>query len=120
MELNLKNLEKVGAFVGPPIQKTIKWKNPDADGVVQEFEATTYVRQNSCATFDDDIRAHVDGKKSTASKIHSTVCDANGQPIAPYEKILEFSEGLTAALLNAIIEVNSPKNSKPPTNSGTN
>lgn len=119
MKLDFKRLQEIGAFVGAPIEKTIKWTQAQDDGTADDFEGVVYIRRNSCATFERDIKAHMAGQEASATKISTNVCDENGDPILTYEQALDLAEPLAAAMLTAIIEVNAPKNSNPPTNSGT-
>lgn len=119
MKLDFKKLQELGAFVGAPVEKTIKWTQTNEDGEKVDNEGVVYIRRNSCATFDREIRAHIAGQEPTATKIAASVCDEKGKPILTHEQALELGEALTAALVTAIVEVNSPKNSNPPTNSGT-
>lgn len=119
MKLDLKRLQEIGAFVGAPVEKTIKWTQTTEDGTKVENEGVVYIRRNSCATFDREIRSHIAGEQPTAAKIAASVCDEKGNPIVTAEQALDLDEGLTAALITAIVEVNAPKNSNPPTNSGT-
>lgn len=120
MKIDFKKLQEIGAFVGAPVEKTIKWTLAREDGTTEDFEGVVYIRRNSCATFERDIKAHMAGQEAAATKISTNVCDENGNPILTYEQALDLAEPLAAALLAKIIEVNAPKNSNPPTNSGTN
>lgn len=120
MKIDFKKLQEIGAFVGAPVEKTINWTLTKDDGATEDFEGIVYIRRNSCATFERDIKAHMAGQEASATKISTNVCDENGNPILTYEQALDLAEPLAAALLSKIIEVNAPKNSNPPTNSGTN
>lgn len=122
MELNLKQLQSIGAFVAAePAQTEITWKQLDGDGAMQQFTAKVFIRRNSCATFEKDVQAKRDGKDAIASKIATTVCDKAGNPILTHEQAQTLNEGLTQALILAIAEVNGggAKNSQPPMKSGT-
>lgn len=110
MELNLKKLQDMGAFVGAPVKKSIKWKSRDAQGKEQEFEGDVYIRHNSCETFERDIANRQEGKGIVAGKIAANVCTKDGKPLVTQEQAETLCEELTAALVNAIWEVNSPKN----------
>lgn len=119
MKLDFKKLQEIGAFVGAPVEKTINWTQTTDDGEKVENTGTVHIRRNSCATFDREIRSHIAGDQPTPAKIAANVCDEKGKPILTAEQAADLDENLTAALLTAIVEVNSPKNSNPPTNSGT-
>lgn len=122
MELNLQQLQKLGAFVpAEPVKTSITWSQRDAGGEIKEYTADVYIKRNSCATFERDIQAARDGNDPVSAKIASTVCDSSGTPIMEYAQAQQLNEGLAQALIVAIAEVNGSgeKNSQPSMKSGT-
>lgn len=75
MDLSLDNLKKSKAFTARPVEKTIKW---DKDGELLTF--TTFVRPLSYQTAVGDIAAHR-GADPLASRIASSICNADGQAV---------------------------------------
>lgn len=100
--LNLKALKSQGAFVGPPVEKEISWKQgKDA------FSGTVFIRQASCATFEREVAATITKRDAIATRIAAMVCEnAEGKPLMEYEDAIALNESLTNALLQAIREVN--------------
>lgn len=103
--LSVKALEQHGAFVGPPVEKTVEWRQGK-----ETLSGIVYIRQASCETFEHEMKAQVTRKDFTATRIASMVCsDEKGTPLLNYEQALALTEPLTNALLTAIREVNGEK-----------
>jgi len=71
MELSIVNLKKSKAFTSRPVEKVIKWG---------DVSFTTFVRPLSYQTAVGDIAAHR-GADPLASRIASSICDAEGKAI---------------------------------------
>lgn len=121
MQISVESLREVGAFAGQPVKKTIEWTQIDDDGNEQQFSAFTYIRRDSCASFERQARSLSEGRETVATRIASSVCDENGALVFTYEQALELRDTISAALFKAIIEVNPARAKKrlpPMTNSG--
>lgn len=109
MKLTLENLQDMGAFTGPPVEKEITWSLGGS-----QFQATVFVRRLSYAAAVSDVRAARGQTDHIAGRIASAICDEHGAAIFAPEDITGESDpdrgaldhGLTLALLSAIGEVN--------------
>ena len=131
MELSVDLLQKTGGFVGRPIEKEISWVGENEDGEAETFTATTYIRKASYAHVISSAEAARASKDQLATRIASSVCDANGKPVFTSEQIVGdpeseswgLKEEIVNALLIAISEVNGmggeKKNSPQKESSGT-
>lgn len=107
MDLSIENLKKSKAFTSRPVEKTIEWEN---GGKKHKF--TTYVRPLSYQTAVGDIAAHR-GADPLASRIASSICDAEGRAVFTVGDITGEADpekgaldpDLTTLLLIAIGEV---------------
>lgn len=106
MDFNVENLKQLGAFVSGPVEKEITWTVVGENGEPVEYKFTTYVRRASCATFEREIRAYHDNREMVATRIASSICSKDGEPVLSYEQALELTDTLAAALFKAIVEVN--------------
>jgi hypothetical protein len=75
MDLSIESLKKSKAFTSRPVAKIIEWEN---GGKKHKF--TTYVRPLSYQTAVGDIAAHR-GADPLASRIASSICDAEGRAV---------------------------------------
>ncbi|SDS41869.1 phage tail assembly chaperone family protein, TAC [Pseudomonas prosekii] len=112
MELNIANLKKSKAFTARPVEKQIEWNGA---------KFTCFVRPLSYQTAVGDIAAHR-GADPLASRIASSICDAEGRAVFTVADITgeaaSAEEGaaakgaldpdLTNLLLIAIGEVQNP------------
>lgn len=108
--LSINYLKEKGAFVGPPIEKTITWQQ---DG--ETVEATVWVRPMSYQSALGNLKALRENTELAASRIAVSIVDENGKPIFSIGDITgeadpergPLSEDITMALLTAMAEVNS-------------
>lgn len=126
--MNLEQLKGAGAFVGPELTvKTITWTHPDENG--KEVTDTFDVRIRRLP-YGDIERLLVTGFKEpdrsqTAQMISEAVrLGEDGEEVIPYIEAYRLDPALARALAAAVGEVNGtgeklPKNSPPPTSSGT-
>lgn len=122
MKLTIDGLREVGGFAGQPVHKTIEWIQIDDEGNEHTLTAETFIRRDSCSSFERQSRAFSEGREMIATRIASNVCDDTGAQIFTYEQAMDLRDSLSAALFKAIVEVNprEKKKSPPTTNSGVN
>lgn len=117
MELSIANLAKSKGFTSKPVKKEIEWEK---DGKKHSF--TTYIRPLSYQTVVGDIATHR-GVDFLASRIASSICDADGKPVFAVEDLTGESDPdrgaidpvLTNLLMIAIGEVQNLGKTKPST-----
>lgn len=116
MILDIKKLQAIGAFTGGIVKREIEF---EARGKVHKFDV--YVRPLSYQSAVAELAAVANKKDAVASRIASSICDENGNPVFTAEDITgeadpergQMDGGLVIALLSAIGEVNGlgkPKN----------
>lgn len=111
--MNLKELEKMGAFVpDAPVKKDIRF-TLDTD---EEFTATIYVRKLSIGDY-EKVFATKDDR--TARAISAAVMLGDGKERIPADKAYSLHPGLANAMLEAFYEVNGGKKSPTPIGSST-
>jgi hypothetical protein len=109
--MNLTELQKMGAFTGAPVKKSVTWKQGD-----DELTADVYVRRLSYGAAIEDAKALAGSQEILAGRIAASICDENGQPVFTAADITgeadpergPLNHALTMALLAVISEVNHP------------
>lgn len=104
----LNELDKMGAFVGAPVEKEIKFT---LNG--EEHRATVFIRALSYAAARAGMSAMVAGGEVLAARIAASVFDADGKPVFTAGDITgdadpkrgPLAEPIVKALLDAIFEV---------------
>ncbi|NWA25511.1 phage tail assembly chaperone family protein, TAC [Pseudomonas gingeri] len=115
MELSIANLKSSKAFTSKPVQKEIVW---ESEGVEHKF--TTFIRPLSYQTAVGDIASHR-GDDFLASRIASSICDADGKAVFTVADLTGENDpergaidaALTNLLLIAIGEVQNAGKTKP-------
>ncbi|MCX4186774.1 phage tail assembly chaperone family protein, TAC [Methylophaga sp. OBS4] len=107
-KLDASQLLNADNFTGPPVKKTVKWKQ---DG--EELEAEVFVRKLPYqAAVDDSAAMNMDERLSR--QVALCVCDENGQPVFTAGDITGAADPergpmrreLFIALVNVVGEVN--------------
>ncbi|WPC72920.1 phage tail assembly chaperone family protein, TAC [Vibrio porteresiae] len=127
-QLSVDMLKTAGAFApAKPERKEIEWM---VDGRDESFKAIVYVRKKSFLTLIEESKSAKESDLAIASKISSSIVDAEGKPIFHVGDVIGNEDhgpmcaGLSMALLAVIYEVNGlgleadPKQSQPMMSSG--
>jgi hypothetical protein len=128
--MNLKDLEAAGGYVPPePVAKEIEWTHFDkekGEDVTDKF--TVYVRRQSFGDTEQLFAKPPEGEQYhalAATYISKSLLFGEAKDeVMTYEQAYQLDPTLGRLFVKAINEVNAelrkPKNSPPPTSSGTN
>lgn len=129
MELTLESIREKGACVGAPVPKTIEWYSKG-----EKHSADVLIRLSSYETVTREFELQRNGGDVLISRIVAGVVNSKGEPVFscmeditgdPVTGDGKLCASLFLALITAVNEANGltdpePKNSNPPSPSGTN
>lgn len=123
--MDKKSLKARGGFVsGKPIKRSVEWAHvtPEGEDVVDKFDIYIYPR--SAGVMNQIRTLAKEGKDERLLTISACVgLGIDGQERISYEEAQELDDGLQLVLVSAVMlfwaAKADPKNSPPPTNSGT-
>ena len=109
--MNFAKLQKAGAFVSKkPVAKEIVWEH-EVDGAQREDKFTIYIRRLSAG---DAEKLYTGTKDTSLSATVISECirtdESSNTPLLTYDQAYQLDTGLSRVFLDAINEVNSPKN----------
>ncbi len=123
--MDKKSLKARGGFVsGKPVRRSIEWAHitPEGEDVVDKFDIHIYPR--SAGTMNQIRTLAKEGKDERLLTISACIgLGERGEERLSYEEAHELDDGLQLVLVSAVMVFwaakADPKNSRPPTNSGT-
>lgn len=114
--MKLSELKEAGGFVSaaPPVKVDVTWKKED-----EELQFSVFVRKLPFGEVERMYQDHDDRSRGATVISKSIILDSEER--LTYDQAYDLDSGLALALLNAVNSVNKgePKNSPPPTSSGT-
>jgi len=120
--MDLKQLQDAGGFVEvEPVMVAVEWVKPAAgDAAAETVKFDVWIRRRSFGMVSRIMEGSAIDRARSAEMISASVLLGEKRESMTYDQAYQLHPSLAHALIDAVNKASAPKNSQPPTSSGTN